>query len=327
VCNTLDLDNGFRIGFGGPAGGSSGGTGAEGTSMRSCTTHTAAVRRSEEEDRIFRTDFAKGSRLAAGSTSGIHTLTYDVARFPFAGEIMRLLTTKGILDPDSSGNLTLERLHEVLPESARRLDVSEINEVSRQLYEQDELFLSIYRDFLQAIIGPLVGGDFVYQCTPTIRFHFPHQRGFDWSPRYHSDIMLGHPPQETNIWLPLTRTFSSNALRLAALPESLELLYSMELDFARFVERVQTDRSFQAACERASRPLELEYGQIAAFDSRCLHATQHNVTDSTRVSMDFRIIPLEEYDSIRLEYRGTGRRMARFTRGQYYASQTAGMPL
>jgi hypothetical protein len=286
------------------------------------TTHTAAVRRSEEEERIFRADFAAGSRLATSAKNGISQLSYDVVQFPFDDHIKRLLAAKELLEPGQ--NPPLEKLHEALPEAVQALDVSEINDVSRRFYDQDEAFLALYGAFLRDVIRPIVGTDFLYQSTPTIRFHFPRQRGFNWKPRYHSDIMLGHPPQEINIWIPLTRAFSTNTMRLTPLAASLELMHSVDLDFARFVDRVQTDSALGQACERASRPLELEFGQFVAFDARCLHATQYNVTESSRVSIDFRILPIGEYEASRLDYRGTGRMQMRFARGHYYASKTAG---
>mmetsp|Transcript_23571 Transcript_23571/g.28479 ORF Transcript_23571/g.28479 Transcript_23571/m.28479 type:complete len:88 (+) Transcript_23571:45-308(+) len=43
-------------------------------------------------------------------------------------------------------------------------------------------------------------------------------------------------------------------------------------------------------------PIELEYGQLLRFNgNECTHFTKSNVTDHTRVSFDFRAIPMSLY--------------------------------
>ena len=39
-----------------------------------------------------------------------------------------------------------------------------------------------------------------------------------------------------------------------------------------------------------SNPLNMDYGEYIFFDPRCLHCTQYNDTEITRISMDIRII-------------------------------------
>src|SRR5262249_13171584 len=72
------------------------------------------------------------------------------------------------------------------------------------------------------------------------------------------------------------------------------------------------------SCAAKMRPVELDYGQYLLFDPRCLHATQNNVTDSTRISTDVRIILRRHMESLPIEYRGTGRLRMLFAPGHYY---------
>lgn len=287
------------------------------------TTHTT-VRWDAADAAVFRAEYKTGSRLAR-ETFGQKTFRYDTARYPFAEQMTRLLVEKGLLrGASAAAPPPLERLHEGLPGEVMALDAGELNEVSRRFYDTDEGFARIYENFLAEIVGPLVvGGDFVFQTTPTIRFHFPHQAGFKWRPRYHTDVMLGHPPQEINLWLPVAGASGSASMRIAPMEKSVALCERLDLDFERLARGVQDDVALAGQCEAMSGPVELPYGQFLAFDSRCLHATQYNDTDRTRISLDFRAVPLEEYEAIRLPYRGTGRRRMLFRRGEYYDSRTS----
>jgi len=292
--------------------------------MQSYTTHSAIEFAAIEQEKFFK-EFRAGGR-GRHWPDGIKHFEYDVATYPFAEHIRRMLVDKKLLDAAESRSLdTLENLHRVLRPELKNLDASEINEVTRQFYEQDGEFLDTYERFYKTVIRDQITGgqDFLFQTTPTIRFHFPHQQGFNWSPRFHTDVMLGHPPQEVNLWLPVTRTFDTNTMRLAGLADSLRIFEGVGLDFKEFARLVQEDVAMQKRCHEVSRPVCLDYGQFVAFDSRCLHATQENKTDSTRISLDFRVLPLDEYRGLAVTYRGTGRRQMLFQQGHYYDSRTS----
>lgn len=292
--------------------------------MQAYTTHNAVAFDAAERER-FVAEFGRGG-LGRTWPDGIRYLEYDVSRYPFARHVRRMLVAKGLLTTAQEAALpALEDLHRVLPAEVMNLDASEINEVSRRFYEQDREFLDTYERFYRDEIRATVteGRHFLFQSTPTIRFHFPNQKGFNWSPRFHTDVMLGHPPQEVNLWVPVTRTFESNTMRLAGLADSLRILEGVGLDFREFARRVQEDPAMQADCHAASGPVTLDDGRYVAFDSRCLHATQENKTDSTRISLDFRVLPLEDYRGLTVTYRGTGRRQMLFQQGHYYDARTS----
>lgn len=287
------------------------------------TTHTT-VHWDAAEAAIFRTEYERGSRIA-DEPRGQKIFRYDTARHPFAAEMTRLLVDKGLLTgAAASSPPPLERLHEALSPDVMALDAGELNDVSRRFYDNDERFTQVYERFLAEVVGPqVVGGDFVFQTTPTIRFHFPHQAGFRWRPRYHTDVMLGHPPQEINLWLPVAGASGNASMRIAPMNESVALCKRLDLDFERLARGVQDNVALAGQCEAMSTPVELSYGQFLAFDSRCLHATQYNDTNWTRISLDFRAVPLADYEAIRLKYRGTGRRQMLFRRGEYYDPRTS----
>ena len=80
-----------------------------------------------------------------------------------------------------------------------------INEVQKYLYnlDKDEKWYGMYLELLKNLYEEL-GYDFYFQKTPTVRVHCPNAKGSEHYPMYHSDIILGHPPQEINVWLSLT---------------------------------------------------------------------------------------------------------------------------
>lgn len=260
----------------------------------------------------------KGASLLASRFGTDHVYQrYEVSRFGFAREIQRLLLEKGITS-SQQGELALEKLHTNLPEDAKALDESELNSVSRAFYETDDRFLRLYYRFVKEVVGPAFGADLYFQQTPTIRFQFPGQAGFTWNPRIHTDIMLGHPPHEVNIWIPLTRVYGTNSMMIARMDDSMRILEELGFDFEKFAYRVQCDAAFWQRCADVSKPVTMEYGSMLMFDPRCLHATQYNTTADTRVSMDIRVIRREDMEQMKLVYRGTGRKRLQFAPGHYY---------
>ena len=277
------------------------------------------IERSSSANHLFREEFARGSQLSR-APQGRNALSYDTARYPFAKHVARLLVDKELTDETTLANLgSLGRLHEVLDREFTSLDDGELNAASRMFYDTDAAFVETYEAFLKNVVrDKVVGDDFLFQTTPTIRFHFPNEEGFDWNPRMHTDIMLGHPPQEINIWLPVCGASGTASMCIADMVPSIEMIEEFDYDFAQFATAVQESDTVAARCASMSKPVELEYGEFLVFDPRCLHATQFNQSDVTRISFDFRVLPLEDYERIQFPYRGTGRRRLEFKRGSYY---------
>jgi hypothetical protein len=262
-------------------------------------------------DQALQTDLKERHILARRFARSRTVLEYD--GFDFAAEIKRLLILKGIVPAVAE----LSLLHQILSPEQMALGEDELNAVSRAFYETDSRFLELYRAFIAAVACEL-GSTLYYQATPTIRFHFPYEQGFDWHPRYHTDVMLGHPPAEVNVWVPITPAFGSNSLRLAGLDDSKTILKLCDDDFAKLADSVQTNPTMQKLCKLVSTPVELEPPFCVLFHPLCLHATQCNTTDRTRVSLDCRVITKNAYQRLHKSYQGTGRQRMAFAPGAYY---------
>ncbi len=253
--------------------------------------------------------------------SGVARRKYDVKRYPFAQMLADMLPEKGIAAPT---DVDLMELHKHLVPPQMRLDNSGINEISRNYYDRNPAFDKLYNEFCAEVaVKEWLGESGIFQLSPTIRFYFPKAEGFNWRLNYHTDIMLGHPPQEINIWIPLTRVYGSNSMRLMPLEASLSILRRYDFDFKAYAEAVQTSDVLQDELNDLSFIVEGKPGEAILFDSRCLHVLQNNQTEHSRVSMDLRIMPHREYEALEMKYVGTGRRQMPFVLGEYYHKSIA----
>lgn len=124
-------------------------------------------------------------------------------------------------------------------------------------------FNQVYLRFLREVVLPNIGDEhgLLYQRIPTFRCHVAG--GGAPTGRPHKDAEYGHQVHEVNFWLPVTRTIGSNSL---------------------FAESAPGRGDFE--------PFELQYGEVQRFwGSQCQHYTLANETETTRVSIDFRVVP------------------------------------
>ena len=128
--------------------------------------------------------------------------------------------------------------------------------------------------------------DFIYQSFPTFRIHIPNYKAIhQW--HYDSDPIHKHPPWEINVQVPLTKMIKTQATWIESVP-GLE-------DFS---------------------PMEMNYGEYVFFDgNRCKHGNKVNEEDRTRVSFDFRVMPLSKYTG---QSKSSVTSQKRFIIGEYY---------
>ncbi len=275
---------------------------------------------SDSDKNFFYQDLVETNIMKEVFKSDRIKLKYDYKKFDFQKAVIKNLISLGIIKKKDfvEINNDLSRLHEILSDREKNLDEHELNGVTRKFYEFDDKLQMLYVNFLTNVISPIFPNKIFYQKNPTFRFSFPQNKD-KFIKRYHSDIMLGHPPRELNIWINITDVFSTNSLRIMNLKKSLSLLKKCDMNFEIFAERVQYDELFQKELKKNSCSLEMSYGYFTIFDSRCFHCTQQNRTDRTRVSMDIRIIQDTDFELLKRKYIGTGRKRSKFVPGEYYA--------
>jgi len=143
-----------------------------------------------------------------------------------------------------------------------------------------------YEDFILNEVSPLFEEDFLYQKFPSFRIQVPNQTAVSkW--HYDSDEDHKHPDWEINFQIALTEMNDSSAT---------------------WIETVPGLNDFS--------PMNMEEGEFCIFDgNKCRHGNKVNKTGKTRVSFDFRVLPISRHDENTTKESYYGRK---FAEGGYY---------
>lgn len=232
----------------------------------------------------------------------------------FRAEIERILLEKNLIQE----KIKLENLHEVMSDEMRAYNFNDgVNKLSTYFYDTDDQFTHVYYQFIKFLRENFVKEPFWFQATPTIRIHCPNAINSNHYPRYHSDISYGHPPEEINIWFPLTELLDGHSFKAMTVESSITALKKFDYDFSAFINSAINDKAFSDYCDTLAKPVDTAFGKLFAFDSRCIHTGDVMKTHS-RASMDIRILPLSQYSKMDIEYQGSGRRKVLFEPGYCY---------
>ena len=211
-------------------------------------------------------------------------VSYDETAYGFVEMAFAALKADGLLasasHASSDASEALSRLHEgpLLPKRAGKNDpctTSLNNRVRNSI-----TFARALSAFVRNEVCPALGVSRVaYQRRPTMRVHLSGAKAMG---KPHADGLepYNHQPGEVNVWVPLTKVWGSNSLTSERAPGLGDF------------------HAFDAAP-----------GEFVRFDgNRCWHYTTANDTARTRVSFDFRVVPIELFDE-------THRGPSRATRG------------
>lgn len=275
--------------------------------------HTLA---SEERKKLMRRKFEKTSRFQHVFKTDAVDLDCGQYSQELRDEIIRLLSAKGIIVPDGD----LENLHKTLPQGLKDYTFFDgTNQMTKYLYDTDDRFLNIYHAMIKNSIQKHFPFPFYFQATTTIRIHCPDARNSDHYPRYHTDVNYGHPPEEINIWIPLTSPVKPqyHGFRLTDVNHTRNIFEEFDYGFEPFIERAIHDKEFNHKINEYAPQVTTPFGKLRAFDSRCIH-TGEPLEKHTRASIDIRIIPVEDLQNLDIEYQGTGRRKMLYVPGEAY---------
>ncbi len=236
------------------------------------------------------------------------------------------ITSKIISDIiDKNLDCQLEEIHNNI--DPKFLDIIEdglTTKLQFLFYDHVERFRNIYLNFLKKTIRPIIGKDFYFQQNPTFRIFFPNPNWHSFSKAfYHTDLFLGHPLEMINIWMPITKCYSSNSISYTALDTSKKYYEKSNSNFFDFYKNYYDNKTnFYNNLKSLLQTFDAEYGEFMCFDSKCLHGTSENKTDITRISIDFRVLPADDISQFKIDYRGTGRKKMQMIPGEYYSSET-----
>ena len=144
-----------------------------------------------------------------------------------------------------------------------------------------------YELFIENEIKPLSDESFLYQKFPTFRVNLPDLKSVN---KWHndSDEDHKHPDGEINFHFGVTDCFDTNAI---------------------WVESKPKKEDFQ--------PINIKYGEFAEFNgNKCTHGNKINKTNVTRISFDFRVLPISKYKAGKNKTSAT--QSNKFEVGEYY---------
>jgi len=190
--------------------------------------------------------------------------SYDIEKYPFDKIVL------GVFD-----NTPLNQLHLLIPTELIPTELyTQKNDSESVLHKKFYKKLNegwpemneVYRSFIKNVIMPILGEEeIIFQKTPTFRAHIPNNLAVG---AFHKDKDYNHPPKEINFIIPLTKAYESNTVIVESEPG--------KMDFHQ---------------------VEMEHGQLLQFNgNECLHGNLPNKTGVTRVSLDFRVMKLKDYD-------------------------------
>jgi hypothetical protein len=132
--------------------------------------------------------------------------------------------------------------------------------------DEGEKMQKIYDNLIKEVILPYLDLDSaLVQKFPSFRVQLPENIAVA---KMHTDNSLGHPIGEINFTYSFTDMFDTNAIWIEKMPRMNEFI-----------------------------PIEQKENNITSFNANlCMHHNKLNETGKTRMSMDFRVLPLNYYN-------------------------------
>jgi hypothetical protein len=241
----------------------------------------------------------------------------------FISEIKRVMIKNGAIN---SYDFDLKDMHDYVSNELIDFTHDGMSELGKMFYDFDSEFISNYHEFIKWLSNDVLDFDFYFQATPTIRFNCsgaslktPKGNLFPF-PKYHTDLEYGHPPQEINLWWSFTDN-DQTGFEVANLENSKKWYESYDFDLDKFT-KISCSNSSEFHDYGSSISQEVKSNEILLFDARCIHSAIERNDNTTRVSMDIRINPVEDFTWPTIDgnpvYTGKGRVRAEFKPGGRY---------
>lgn len=157
-------------------------------------------------------------------------------------------------------SIPLEQIHEAWkPEEVVSRETDQQTPFHSRFYHffKEHQIQSAYENLIREVVQPYIGEEIVYQAIPSFRIQFPKNKAVG---EKHKDSDYSHSTNEINFWLPLTDTKRTNTIWIEGEPHIVK------------------------------------YGEILVFDgANKEHENKVSEEVTTRVSLDFRVIPKSKF--------------------------------
>ena len=185
---------------------------------------------------------------------------YNIDTYNFVGKVEKLYNINDLseIHSDWSGAIKYDILDDIEADQKTIYHKYFYNNI------KDTNWYSVYDSFIKEFIQPIIGKEILYQKIPTFRVHQPDNLAVA---TFHRDGDYSHSKDEINFYLPLTKAWGNNTI---------------------WTETERDKKDLQS--------INAEVGEIWKWDgANLLHGNKLNDTGHSRVSVDFRILPLLKY--------------------------------
>ena len=186
-----------------------------------------------------------------------YKITYNVKKYSFRNIISQMLETNGG---------SLEDLHKIQHYDLLSREKDQSTIWHKRYYEkfQNE-FLPTYLELVKELKERFEYEDVIYQSIPSFRVQLAD--GNLGVGEWHKDKTYNHGASEVNFWLPFTDAWLNNTI---------------------WMESKEDKGDY--------KPYYVRYGEILIFNgANLMHGNKNNDTDSTRVSVDFRLVDPQKF--------------------------------
>lgn len=190
-----------------------------------------------------------------------YKISYDTTKYRFRESISNMLE---IFETTYS----LEKLHEIENYDLLVREKDQSTKWHKKYYDKFESdFKKSYLGLVEELKNRYGYDKIVYQKIPSFRVHLAN--GNVAVGEWHKDKTYNHGINEVNFWLPFVNTNSYNTV---------------------WIESRENKADYS--------PYNVDYGEILVFNGANLqHGNQKNVSSETRVSIDFRLVDINKFQS------------------------------
>lgn len=194
-----------------------------------------------------------------------------------------------------------------------------INKLTELLYDIPPQILKTYYCICEEILD--LFSDHLIQRQPTIRVHFQDDNTYQFYPFWHSDPILGHPPYEKNIWIPLTKPNSKTKHGFTlSNPKISSNIFKKYCESSPYESKNKNEVIHNNSFNNQSKLIDCSQGEGVVFDSRIFHSAVPHRTNP-RISLDIRIMDTKYLSFPYPIFRGLGRKKIKFDSKNFFISK------
>ena len=203
-----------------------------------------------------------------------NSLEYDIERYPFHTYVL------DVIQEDYPYVDDLSKIHTHGLSGNQILKISEKVQKSFSSYVFSTMIDSFASEYLQPLIGDT---EFLVKRYPTLNFVVPNQEEIGRRLPFHQGITYDNGRGQGTIWMPLTSTYDSNSMYVVDHENSKKIT-------THTIKNKITFEEWERLCLESSYPIKYNVGFAHLFHQEIIHGNVNNITDSTRMAIDWHIL-------------------------------------